>query len=74
MTGTPPSPVADNYEIVVRGVVGDAVRAALLPARAASAEREAVLHTRLLADDVLADLVAALWARGLRIASIAVLD
>lgn len=73
MTAAPP-PVDDTYEIVVRGVVGAAVRAALQPARSATPEREAVLQTRLLPDDGLSDLVAALWARGLRITSIAVID
>ena len=63
----------ESYEIVVRGVVGASVRAALLPVRAATVEREAVLHTHLPADD-LADLVANLRARGLEVTSIAVLD
>jgi hypothetical protein len=63
----------ESYEIVVRGVVGASVRAALLPARAATVEREAVLHTHLLPDD-LADLVATLRARGLQVRSITVLD
>lgn len=64
---------AESYEIVVRGVVGATVRAALLPVRAASAEREAVLHTHLPADD-LADLVTELRARGLQVRSITVVD
>jgi hypothetical protein len=62
------------YEIVVRGVVGPATRAALLPARTSEAEHEAVLRTRLLPDHDLADLVAHLRARGFRVTSIAVLD
>ena len=62
-----------SYEIVVRGVVGPATRAALRPARTSETEHEAVLRTRLLPGHDLADLVALLRARGFRVTSIGAL-
>lgn len=60
------------YEVVVRGTVGLAVGASLLPVRTEPGQAQTVLRATLSSGE-LADLVAALDSRGLRVASIAAL-
>ncbi|MFC4787207.1 hypothetical protein ACT8ZV_22210 [Nocardioides sp. MAHUQ-72] len=63
-----------RYEVVVRGELGPAVRRALLPAHARPSEVQSVLRARLGDEHDLADLVAALRAHGLQLASITVVE